>query len=114
EDRRREKLKKQRAAEDAVRVHVDVPKIITHGGTDSALVADLLAEFLGTDDVSIKDSLDDWARKIDARYAEEAGIDWPRRPSLEAKLRLEFRKLLTVLGWPESTRAEVTSALIEF
>ncbi len=114
EDRLREKLKKQRAAEDAVRVHVDVPKIISHGGTDSALVAEVLAEFLGSDDLSLKFGLGDWAKKIDVRYAEEAGTDWPRRPSLEARLRLEFRKLLTVLGWPESTRMEVTSALIEF
>jgi hypothetical protein len=114
EDRGREKLKRQRAAEDAVRVHVDVPKIISHGGTDSALVAEVLAEFLGSDDLSLKGALGNWARKIDLRYTEEAGTDWPRRPSLEAKLRLEFRKLLTVLGWPESTRVEATSALIEF
>lgn len=114
EDRRRQQLAKQRASEEAAKVPVDVPRIAAQVGSDTALVAEVLEAALGTDASRFKDSLGEWARKIDARYIEEAGQDWPRRPSIEAKLRLEFRKLLTVLGSPEATRQEVTSALIDF
>jgi hypothetical protein len=112
EDRRRQLAKARKASEEMAKPSIAAPRTITLGDTDRA-VEELLAEALG-DEPTSRNSLPEWAKKIDARYAEEAGVDWPSRPSIEAKLRLEFRKLLTVLGWPESTRLSVVSALIDF
>jgi hypothetical protein len=55
-----------------------------------------------------------WSMKIDAKYNEEASIDWTKSLSSTANVRVAFRRLLRLLGCPEARRDDVADALIKF
>jgi len=55
-----------------------------------------------------------WSMKIDARYNEEATIDWPNHQSSAAKVKVAFRRLLNLVGCPEDRREDIVEALTKF
>lgn len=60
------------------------------------------------------DELFTWAMKIDAKYNEEASIDWPKHQSSLSKVRVTFKRLLTMLSCPEDKRDQLVEELVLF
>ncbi len=73
----------------------------------------IVSEALGSDRIT-DDELFTWSMKIDAKYNEEASIDWTKSQSSTANVRVAFRRLLRLLGCPEARQDDVTEALIKF
>tara|TARA_R110002033_G_scaffold5201_6_gene22842 strand:- start:1432 stop:2643 length:1212 start_codon:yes stop_codon:yes gene_type:complete len=55
-----------------------------------------------------------WAVKIDDKYNQEASIDWPTQQSGVSKIRVTFKRLLTMLSCPDNKREELVEALVTF
>jgi FRG domain len=76
-------------------------------------VKQVIIEALGGELVT-EDAASIWAMKIDAKYNEEATIDWTKHQSSTSRIRVGFRRLLNLVGCPEEGRDAVVDALIKF
>lgn len=112
-EQKREDNERQKANEQTARTRRET-RIVA----EAALVSDDTAAISGLlgatfQDLSIAaEQIADWADKIAERYQQVAAVDWPKRPSATAKLKLELQRLLNALEVPRELVETIGAELI--
>jgi len=76
------------------------------------VIADVLAQLDSVDGHGVL-SLETTATRIQERYREVAGVDWWAHPSGRARLKVDLKRLLSSIDWPESSRDLLAERLTE-
>ncbi|WP_336801284.1 FRG domain-containing protein [Kaistia sp. MMO-174] len=102
------KLARAKAETQASR-EVGVP---SHGAGAEQAIADLLGQLGDLDRTGIID-VETTAARIQERYQIVAGIDWWAHPTGRARLKVDLKRLLASIDWPESSRDILAERLVE-
>lgn len=112
-EQKREDEERQKASEQTARARRET-KIVAEAALvpdDTAAISDLLgATFIDHSVLPVQ--IADWAEKIGERYQQLAAVDWPRRPSSTAKLKIELQRLLQALEVPRELVETVAAELM--
>lgn len=68
-----------------------------------AAVAEVLGHLARVEGAGVLE-LETAARRIHERYARARSIDWWAHPSGQARMKIDFKRLLSSMDWPESSR----------
>lgn len=113
-EKRREDEARQKVKEETARARRETTIVAdaTLMASEAAAIAGLLnATFEG---LNIgPERVSDWAEKIGERYQQVAAVDWPKRPSSTAKLKIELQRLLYALEVPRELVETGVAELIE-
>lgn len=106
-------LKKQKTSVTRPKPKLELSDIAQSDSDIVAKVQQVIEQTVADEGVS-SEEIFTWAMKIDAKYNEEASIDWPKHQSSLSKIRITFKRLLTMLSCPEHKRDELVEQLVTF